>query len=201
MGYVQFNKTTIQLPLPSATMTKAEYKEAYGIDLDDLDFAKVTLLIDGNEKYSVDEIRIVSGDVLIFGGGKILTIGDDDNISVTGGAYSVEHAKPLFWHGLYIGDGSLNNNLQGHVLNNSPESIDSVAKLDAWFKSISGDVVLAVNGAFTKSGVTYTAFAIQKKADNTYLIFYITDSGVATHSISTLSSLYSTVNDSSNEIL
>ena len=89
MGFKPFNKTTIQLPLPASTLTKVQYKEAYGIDLDDIDFPKVTLLVDGNEKYPVDEIKIVSDDVLILAGGKFLTIGDNGDVSVTSNAYSV----------------------------------------------------------------------------------------------------------------
>ena len=137
MGFKPFNKTTIQLPLPSSTLTKAEYKEAYGIDLDHIDFPKVTLLVDDNEKYPVDEIKIVSDDILIFAGGKVLTIGDNGNVSVASGAYSVENAKPIYCHPILIANVTTPIKIYVSLLifNNSADSINTFAKFLAEARS------------------------------------------------------------------
>ena len=133
MGYNKmFNLVTIQLIIPLLTMTKAEYKNAYGIDLDNIDFEKVTLLQeDGSKnKYFVDEIKIVSDDVLIFAGGKILNIGGDGNVSVTSNAYSVENSKPIYWHTISFQRGGTAETATSYrifgqmiILNNTPTPI------------------------------------------------------------------------------
>ena len=138
MGYPQFNKTTIQLPVPDSTMTKAEYKALYGIDLDAIDFPKVTLLVDGDNKYCVDEIKIVSDDILIFAGGKIFTIGDDDNIYVTTGAYSVENSKSIYFHpvlavGTNIGIGLI-------IINNDPKPFEDWAEVKSYMFAVANSI-------------------------------------------------------------
>ena len=94
--YPQFNLKTIQLPIPSVTMTKDEYKDAFGIDLDQVDLSSVVLLWDGKKKYVVDEVKEDLTGTHIYAGGKILDI--DSSISVTDNAYSVENAKPVYCH-------------------------------------------------------------------------------------------------------
>ena len=151
MGYPAFNKVTIQLPIPSATMTKAEYKEAYGIDLDDLDFAKVTLLVDGKEKYAVDEIKNVSDDVLIYAGGKVLTIGDDGNVSVTSGAYSVMNAKPLYYHPVIISNVSQSvGRISFWIINTNPEAFTKATFLDFLHDLDDSAMRLNVTGSLVK---------------------------------------------------
>ena len=98
----QFNLTILQLVLPLASMSKAEYKQVYGIDLDDIEIEKVTLVQEegSKNKYFVDEIKATEEGFGIYAGGKILSIGD--SVSVIDNAYSVENAKPIYCHPIKI---------------------------------------------------------------------------------------------------
>lgn len=103
MGYKKiFNRTTLQLIIPLSTMTKTEYKETYGIDLDSIDFEKVTLLQEDGDKnkYYVDEVKETENGVDIYAGGKILSIGS--SVSVVDNAYSVANSKPIYIHPLHL---------------------------------------------------------------------------------------------------
>lgn len=171
MGYPQFNKVTIQLPLPDSTMTKAEYKDAYGIDLDSIDFPKITLIVDGKNKYPVDEIKIVSDDVLIFAGGKILTIGEDGNVSVTSNAYSVENSKPIYCHPISMVDTVVRKRLTCLIFNNSetPFTLDTFKVfLDNLDTATSGNGRVMVSGAIYDDGETLIAsYLLHKNNDYT----------------------------------
>ena len=170
MGYPQFNKVTIQLPLPDSTMTKAEYKNAYGIDLDSIDFPKVTIIVDGKNKYPVDEIKIVSDDVLIFAGGKILTIGDDGNVSVTAGVYSIENAKPIYCHPITC----FNQNSPAYfmftclIFNNNPEPF-TVETLKSFIDSLPDNASIMASGYCKTTDKEVTSISYIGRAGTSYI--------------------------------
>lgn len=110
--------------------------------------------------------------------------------------------KDIYWHGLYIGDDTAAHNLQAHILNNSESKIDSVLKLIEWFENTytaGNNVVLSVNGGFTRASTTYNAFAIVYNGTN-YIVYYTTSSGVSTYSMTALTDVYSRVVDNLNKI-
>lgn len=200
MGYKPFNKTTIQLPLPSSTLTKAEYKEAYGIDLDAIDFPKVTIIVDGENKYPVDEIKIVSDDVLIFAGGEVLTIGDDGNVSVTTGAYSVENAKSLYFHPIVINktSGTLQYRVSFIILNNDPTpfTFDTFKTfIDDLYESVS-DVVRFPCSGFINNGTNKLVLACFAKYGANSFIFVGGDENFGSNQIQgSWNDLYGTPNE------
>ena len=161
----QFNLTILQLVLPLASMTKSEYKEAYGIDLDDIDIEKVTLVQEegSKNKYFVDEIKIVSDDVLIFAGGKVLTIGDDGNVSVTNNAYSVENSKPLYFHPItiYKNTSAYKCLLSLFIINNNDEAFTPETLL-SYLQNVRGRYLL--NGNYYTS-TFYLSPTIVARAD------------------------------------
>ena len=96
MGYPPFNLTTLQLVAPSANMTKAEYKDAYGIDLDDVNIKAFKLVLFGGEKYTIDQIKEVEDGIEIYFGGRILSI--TDIVQVSNEVYDVANATPIYVH-------------------------------------------------------------------------------------------------------
>lgn len=187
MGYPQFNKVTIQLPLPTTTMTKAEYKATYGIDLDAIDFPKVSLLVDGDNKYHVDEIKIVSDDVLILAGGKILTIGDNGNVSVTTNAYSVDNSKPIYFHPVYYArdnaDYTQRIRASYFILNNDPTPFTYSTFIAYIKKLMDAGAVIQVNGCITETGEETKNLFIVTKPVNDYRIVWNTSSAVGDASL------------------
>lgn len=99
MGYPNFNLTTIQLPAPTSNLTKAEYKSAYGIDLDAVDIRSFKLVVYGNEKYAIDQIKEVEGGVEIYFNGRILSI--TDIVQTSDEVYDVANAKPIYCHPIF----------------------------------------------------------------------------------------------------
>ena len=94
MGYPVFNLNTIQLPIPSSTMTKSEYKQAYGIDLDSIDFQNVTLLWKGKRKYFVDSIKENESEIDIYAGGIKFSI-SSGNVEIDEESYDVTSPSGL----------------------------------------------------------------------------------------------------------
>lgn len=95
-SYPQFNLKTLQLPAPASPLTKAEYKEAYGIDLDDTDVKAFKLVIFGNNKYAIDQIKEVEGGYEIYFNGRILSI--TDNVQTSEKVYDIANTKPIYCH-------------------------------------------------------------------------------------------------------
>lgn len=151
-AFPQFTKTIVQLPIPSATMTKAEYKAKYGIDLNAIDFPKIIILVDGKDKYPVDEIRVVSTTTEIYAGGKILSIGST-NVSVTSDAYSVANAKPIYCHPIILrddGTGTIRVRLTGLIFNNDSTAFTK-SSFYQWLKDlmvINPSAKILINGVY-----------------------------------------------------
>lgn len=203
MGYKKsFNLVTIQLIIPLSTMTKAEYKNAYGIDLDDIDIERVTLLQeDGSKnKYFVDEVKTTESGFDIYAGGNILSIGS--SVSVTKNAYSVDNAKPIYWHGLtFFVTGDSTVLAFAHILNNTDAKLDDITKLKAWFENIEGEVIMPLSGNIKVSNVVYNVMSIIKRDGGRYDLLYKNASGERTDIYSVeISDYYSSCNDSVNKI-
>ena len=119
-AYPQFNLKTLQLPAPASNMTKAEYKEAYGIDLDDVNIKAFKLVLFGNEKYPIDQIKEVEDGYEIYFNGRILSV--TDTIQTSNEVYDVANAKPLYYHPItmWAGSGAIRGTLSCLIVNNSP---------------------------------------------------------------------------------
>ena len=173
MGYKKsFNLVTIQIIIPLSTMTKAEYKNTYGIDLDDIDIEKVTLLQeDGSKnKYFVDEVKTTENGVDIYAGGKILSIGSS-SVSVISGVYSVSNAKLIYCHPLTIGNSI--DVVTCLIFNNDPTPFTSGTFAD-WiiglFNEI-GDVIrVMASGAFMYASNLYISSFIAVNSNG--ILFY-----------------------------
>lgn len=155
--FPQFTKTIVQLPIPSATMTKAEYKAKYGIDLNAIDFPKIIILVDGKDKYPVDEIRVVSTTTEIYAGGKILSIGST-NVSVTSDAYSVANAKPIYYHPIAVwGKNSGTRESDAFslvIINNDPTPFASLASIISWARENEIQTLSPLTGVVSNSDKT-----------------------------------------------
>ena len=145
MGYPQIGKNRVLvLPVPASDMTAEEYKEAFGIDLNDIELRDLILLqeagkqafpvlyIDKENKilytaeraYSYnDEFALVEGDSLIA---KVIETG------------TIENAKPLYFHPVVIGQSGAQNALQCSViiLNNDDTAFTSWDSIKAYMTSI-----------------------------------------------------------------
>lgn len=133
MSYPQFNLTTLQLPAPTSNMTKAEYKAAYGIDLDKVNIKAFKLVLLGNEKYPIDQIKEVEDGYEIYFNGRIISI--TDIVQTSDKVYDVANSKPLYFHPITI------VNVPQYVvsliiIDNSSAIIDTPAKLTAKFNEI-----------------------------------------------------------------
>lgn len=196
MNYPQFNLTTIQLPAPASNMTKAEYKAAYGIDLDQIDIKAVKLVLLGNEKYPIDQIKAVEDGYEIYFNGRILSI--TDIVQTSDEVYDVANSKPIYYHPINMYKES-DNAFIFTVLNNSPTPINTVAKVIAWANSITGTVLMNGSGLIRVEGTTYPLYAIEKVSNNVFKLFYVGNNGVASLSDNTLSN-FTTVTDNVNKI-
>lgn len=171
MGYKKsFNLVTIQLIIPLSMMTKAEYKNAYGIDLDDIDIERVTLLQEegSKNKYFVDEVKTTENGVDIYAGGKILSIGSS-SVSVISGVYSVTNAKPIYYHGceIYRRTGGNTFTFNFAILNNSNTPF-TWALFKAWLNSMDVESVLVnANGFynFNSEGIINIYSLLYRKSE------------------------------------
>ena len=85
--------------------------------------------------------------------------------------------KPIYWHGisLIVDDGNGTEGLiQGVILNNTPDYIDTLAKFKAWAESIDGIVDFNTSGYYLDA--TYNLkgmpYKLRKNPDNTYKLYY-----------------------------
>lgn len=198
MGYLPMNLTILQLPAPSSNMTKAEYKEAYGIDLDAIDFKAFRVVIFGTHKYAIDQIKEVEGGFEIYFNGRIMSI--TDTVQVSDEVYDVANAKPLYWHGLDFYKDSTKENFECVVINNSPSPIDTIEKFIAWASSIEGVVAVFGNGSIKIGNDYFVINIIRKRANNIIDIVYAGASGFVTASGVTLTVHYDAITDNVNKL-
>ena len=170
----QFNLTILQLVLPLASMSKAEYKQAYGIDLDDIEIEKVTLVQEegSKNKYFVDEIKETEEGFDIYAGGKILSIGSD--VSVINNAYSVENAKPIYCHPITMGykDASHEFTLTCLIFNNDGTPF-TFASFNEWLDALIAQITTArimCSGYVIVGGETLPVSYLNYTTDNVGII-------------------------------
>ena len=84
---------------------------------------------------------------------------------------ALENAKPIYYHGLDIYKSGYNS-IQVHVLNNSNESINTLAKFKAWAEGITGQVDIQVNGAVNIDGTVVSPYLLRKNSSNEYAFYY-----------------------------
>ena len=122
MGYSAFNLTTLQLPAPSSSMTKAEYKTAYGIDLDAIDIRSFKLVILGKDKFPITQIVENDNGYEVYFNGRILSIGD--NVETSDVVYNVSHSNALYYHLISLSSGD--NNFLCEFLSKSSKKITTI---------------------------------------------------------------------------
>lgn len=196
----QFTLTILQLILPLASMTKAEYKEAYGIDLDDIDIEKVTIVQEegSKNKYFVDEIKATAEGFDIYAGGKILSIGS--GVSVINNAYSVENSKPIYCHPVQVRDYTSNDKfaLNFLIFNNDSTPFDKTSFINLLKSAEDGR--FAVTGAVALSNSIYLSPSSILYASNKLVIYGI-DSAGTLHSAQSAELYFDTMVESANCLL
>ena len=96
----------------------------------------------------------------------------------------VSNAKPIWYHGLDIYDGTKRNTIQCHILKNDDNAIDTLAKLKAWAESITGQVFIQASGCVDIGGTWYPVYLLVKNEANQYIICYVdSTSGFLTSTI------------------
>ena len=92
-------------------------------------------------------------------------------------------------------------NVRGHILSTDPTPINSIEKLDNWFKSFGNIIVdLSTIGYTTIGGTTNQTIVIRKKADNTYAVVRQHSGSINAVDIGTLGTQFDTVSDAVNAI-
>lgn len=170
MGYPNFNLTTIQLPAPTSNLTKAEYKAAYGIDLDAVNIKSFKLVIFGNDKYAIDQIKEVEDGYEIYFNGRILSI--TDIVQTSDEVYDVANAKPVYYHPIFIRDNVNWSRITLAILDNSPVAY-TWNTLKAKLKSLmDAGASIQVNGVFTEKSNNYACQAFIMILDSTNYNLY-----------------------------
>lgn len=108
--------------------------------------------------------------------------------------------KKLYYHGLNIYKGS-ESAIEALVLNNDNTPINSINRLKAWVESITGTVIINVNGAITIEGNIYSTIAIIKQPANTYQIFYQGTNAVAHIDNVDLATYFTNCDDAVNRLI
>lgn len=197
-SYKSFSLTMLQLPAPSSNLTKAEYKEAYGIDLNEVDIPSFKLVVYGNDKYAIDQVKAIEGGYEIYFNGRILSI--TDIVQTSDVVYGVENAKPIYYHGIQLSNITDLSLTFATILNNSDSLIDNISKLLSWITSIENEVFVPLTGTVKISGAWYSAIAIRKSANNSISLFYQTDTGRDVVDNVDLSTYFTSVIDRMNKI-
>ena len=109
--------------------------------------------------------------------------------------------KPIYWHGieLYSSTGGI---LYFHILNNTPDKINSKDKIIAWITSIPQKVVVQCNGIIMDSGVKKTVYSFYK-SENASTINFIIDNPDGVYEFKNgvdLSTYFNNFNDEVNKI-
>lgn len=160
MNYPQFNLTILQLPAPVSNMTKAEYKTAYGIDLDAVNIKAFKLVLLGEEKYAIDKIKEVENGYEIYFNGHVLSI--TDIVQTSDEVYDVENAKPIYCHpitiqGTNVGTFGVNMRVNFLIFNNSPTAFTLATfktYLDNLLESTGFRAKILASGAMNKTKLT-----------------------------------------------
>lgn len=136
MGYYPFDLKILQLVAPSSVLTKAEYANVYGIDLDKVDFKSFKLIEFNGEKYAVDQIKEIEGGYEIYFNGRILSI--TDTIQTSDEVYDVANSKPVYCHPIVVFQtaGSVVYSIGMLIFNQSPTKIETFDALKAEFQRI-----------------------------------------------------------------
>ena len=110
--------------------------------------------------------------------------------------------KPIYYHGLDLYDSTNNHSAQIHILNNSNEPIDTIAKLKAWAESITGDVFIQCGGCIKVLSKWRELYLIIKSGStNKYTLCYVDpESGVASFSNVNLEDYFTQCADKLNKI-
>ena len=109
--------------------------------------------------------------------------------------------KPIYWHGISLivndGDGT-EGMLQGVILNNTPDYIDTLAKFKNWIESIDGLVDFNVSGYYLDEVNNYKGmpYKLRKNSDNTYRLYYFhgTNSITINFDMNTITEVYDAQN-------
>ena len=185
MGYPPFNLTTLQLVAPSSNMTKAEYKDAYGIDLDEVNIKAFKLVLFGGEKYAIDQIKEVEDGIEIYFNGRIMSI--TDIVQVSDEVYDVANSKPIYCHPIqmFIQNKCIMGCL---ILNNSSEPIDTWAKLKSAIHNFGGDSYnrLILSGGYFEEQAIICSHIIEQVSTQKFILMgvgvdgtvYTTNNGV-----------------------
>lgn len=200
MSYPQFNLTTLQLPAPASNMTKAEYKAAYGIDLDEVNIKAFKLVLLGNEKYPIDKIKVIEDGYEIYFNGRILSI--TDIIQTSDEVYDVANAKPIYIHPIAL---TLANDFRAgiFIFDNSPTPYNKdtlIAKIQSIADLETGGIArIIMTGAISINEVilpiSYLAYI---KASSQFQLFAGNTS--QTFSVDQLKVFITSVNDGVNKI-
>ena len=119
------------------------------------------------------------------------------------------HNKALYFHGLdiYNTSNNLKTSCNAHILNNSSETIDTIAKLHQWFidtkvMSGAGNVTMGITGvAYVSSIEEYKSLYAIKFNGSYYVFYYIDTDGFHSFNESSLTSIFANVIDECNQVL
>ena len=115
----------------------------------------------------------------------------------------VDNAKPIYWHGLeYFRTGTAI--LYGHILNNTAEEINTLAKFTAWLTDTTALKIFQCHGRVKLSGESdfRDILSIFKRANETSVNMIVSDesSGYIIKSAVDLSDYFESFNDGVNKI-
>lgn len=200
MGYYPFDLKILQLVAPTSVLTKAEYANVYGIDLDKVDFKYFKLIEFNGEKYAVDQIKAVEDGYEIYFNGHILSI--TDTVQTSNEVYDVANSKPVYVHPVAI---TLQNDFRAGVLifDNSPTAYTKDTLISK-FQSIAdlaadGIARIIMTGATSINSetlpISYLAYI---KVSNQFQLFAGDKSQIYT--VDQLKSFFTSVNDGVNKI-
>lgn len=186
MGYPNFGKVkTLTLPIPDSSMTFAEYKNAYGIDLEQLENTALILLRESNEDiapvlyYDKENAILYTANysVDISAGFEVKT---DSLISKVIAGGTIENAKPLYYHPIVItsniASGTEGLSFSVIILNNDPAPINTWDKFIAWSEALAdavgGDALINCSGFYNDgvNEITSVAYLVCVSGDKSWRI-------------------------------
>lgn len=133
-------------------------------------------------------------------GGKVLAV----NSAGTGYELKpVEGVSQIWFHGIELYKVSSKSMFDLHILNNTSELINTVAKFITWLNSINDYVEVPGNGVVKIDDTWYRLIAIKKynTTPETYAFLYDTGSGYAEMQITGIDDYFDTCSDATNRIL
>lgn len=178
MGYPAYNLTTLQLPAPSSNMTKAEYKTAYGIDLDSVNIPSFKLVIFGKDKFPIDQIKEVEDGYEIYFNGRILSI--TDIVQTSDEVYDVANSKPIYYHPIYMDAASDKFRVTLSIMDNRSTPYDASTALAKLKALMDAGAIIQVNG-FIKLANELCPVYLMYKSANEYRIYAHTASSAITN--------------------